>query len=59
MNNDLIIKINHINSIEANKDIINKFLDLIDLTFEYKIIEIEINNFETRNNIDELYNILI
>ena len=58
MNNDLIIKINHINSIEANKDIINKFLDLIDLTFEYKIIEIEINNFET-NNIDELYNILI
>ena len=58
-NNELILKINHISSIETNKEIIDKFIDLIESTLEYKIIEIELNNSEQTDNKNDLYNIII
>ena len=53
-NNEFILKINHISAIETNNDIINKFIDLIESTLDYKIMEIEL-----KNNQNELFNILI
>ena len=59
-NNKLILKINHISADETNKDIINKFIDLIENNLEYKIIEIDIKrNINQSNNNNELYEILI
>ena len=59
-NNELILKINHISSISTNSQIINKFIDLIDSSLEYQIIEIELyNNSEQIDNKNDLYNTLI
>ena len=57
--NEYILKINHISSINMNKDIINKFIDLIESSLDSKIIEIELNNVEEKSNVKELYNIFI
>ena len=57
--NEYILKINHISSIDMNKDIINKFIDLIESSLDSKIIEIELNNVDEKPNVKELYNILI
>ena len=52
-NNEFILKINHISAIETNKIIINNFIDLIESTLDYKIMEIEL-----KNNQNEIYDIL-
>ena len=52
-NNELILKINHISANEMNKDIIDRFIDLIDNSLDYKIMEIEF-----KNNQNELFDIL-
>ena len=51
------MKINHISAVETNKEIINKFLDLIEKNLDFKIIEIEFNN--NINNKNDLYEIFI
>ena len=55
--NEIILKINHISAVETNKEIINKFLDLIEKNLDFKIVEIEFNN--NINNKNDLYEIFI
>ena len=57
--NEYILSINHLSSIDMNKDIINKFIDLIESSLYSKIIEIELNNVEKNYIVKELYNIFI
>ena len=42
-----------------NKDIINKFIDLIESSLDSKVIKIELNNIEKNKNVKELYNVFI
>ena len=59
-NNNLILKIHHISSIENKKEIFSKFIDLIENTLNYKILEFELkNNIKKTNDIIEVNNIFI
>ena len=42
-----------------NKDIINKFIDLIESSLDSIVIKIELNNIEKNKNVKELYNVFI
>ena len=48
-NNNLILKIHHISSIENKKEIFSKFIDLIENTLNYKILEFELKNNIKKN----------